>query len=108
MTQLLSQHIIANGPLLSEIVTRDYVDRHVNFLTVVIKNGIDGSAPFKTKTIRRPTVPWINGNIKRDINDRNNTQKAFKINILDTTLQVEYKQEEKCESTPPLCENLLF
>jgi len=101
--QLLCQHIIANESLLSEILTTDDVNRQVNILTHVIKNGIDASAPFKTKTVRRPPAPWISDNIKRAINDRNNTHKALKINRYDTALQAEYKHKKRNVKTLLLC-----
>ena len=90
----LCEHI-ANESSLLDILATDNVDRQIATLTEVIKNSINASAPIKTKTVKRPPAPWIDDNIKRAINDRNNTQKALKINRSDTTLQAEYKHKKR-------------
>lgn len=56
----------------------------------MIRNGINASASIETKTVKRPPALWINDNIKRGINDRNNNHKALKIDRSDTNLQVAF------------------
>lgn len=93
--QSFCELILSKESTLSNISLTDNVNDQVTILTEVIKSSIDALAPYVTRTVRRPPAPWINDDIQRAINDRNNANQALKSNRNEAALQVDYKVKKK-------------
>lgn len=62
------------------ISSPDNVDKQVTLLAKVIISSIYLLPRYTTRTASQPPVPWINDDIKRAIDNRNNAHKALKSN----------------------------
>ncbi len=95
-----SQDIFCNLLLLethklNEIFANDTVDLQVHIFTETFNNCLNKCAPIVTKEIKRPSAPWMNDDLKRLIQERNNVHKFLKIDRNNEELQYRYNDLKK-------------
>ena len=80
---------------LSRIFRTDNVNEQVEIFTNVFNKCLNVCAPTVTKKVCRPFAPWITEDIRSDMRNRNDTQRALKNNRSNILLQERYKTLKK-------------
>ena len=88
---LLCDNILEETFTLNSILNTDDVNQQVKTVTTVLGNTINNCAPEVTSLIRRPPAPWIDGNVKKIIKERDQIQRLLKEDTLNLNLREEYK-----------------
>lgn len=87
--------LLQNTQFFNAIMDTDDVNTQVDIFTENFIKCLDDCAPFVTKSITRPSAPWMNNDIRAAMSLRNNTRKELKSDRHNVTLQEQYKQEKK-------------
>ncbi len=77
---------------LIQILHKDNVNKQVLLLTWVMTDNINQCGPMTNVTLRRPTAPWINNEVKEAILERKRAQKLLKENRHNILLQQKFKE----------------
>ena len=94
-SEILCNMLLNEIDVLNEIVNTDNVNHQVDILTNAMYKCIDSSAPIVTKEVRRPPAPWLSIEVKQLMKERDDTQKALKIDKFNVSLREKYKDQKK-------------
>ena len=86
--------LLAQTPILNNIISTDDVDIQVDIVTNVLSDSIDAIAPEDTIIITRPPAPWINQDIKDAIEERDRMRDQLIVKE-NSQLRESYKNKKK-------------
>ena len=69
--EIFCNRLLANVPSFNSILGTDNVNDQVDIFTLNFKKSLDSCAPIITKTIHRPPAPWMNDEIRKEMQNRN-------------------------------------
>lgn len=90
--------LFENVHSLNNIFLTDSVDKKVHVLMMFFIKCLDMFAPT-VKVVKRPSTPWMNGDLLKAIESRNETQCKFNTDKQNTFLQQEYKMAKSYVKT---------
>ena len=88
------EKLLENVPTLDLISNTDNVNEQVEIFTTTFTKCLDSCAPIVTKTIHRPPAPWMNDEIKKEMQNRNVLRQRREITNNDITNEL-YKLSKK-------------
>ncbi len=86
--------LLENSHDMNNILFTGNVNKQVELFTEVFIKCLDTCAPIVTKEIKRPFAPCMNGDLRRGMKIRNNSQSNLKADRHNSRLQEAYKKEK--------------
>ena len=87
--------LLIETPVLNAILNTDDVHRQVHIFTETFNVCLNRSAPIVTREIERPFAPWIDGDLKRSIYDKNKLQTSLKKDRSNRILDEQFREIKK-------------
>ena len=91
--------LLDNVHCFNDMFFTDDVDRQVHIFNDVFIKCLDICAPTVTKVVKRQATPWMNDDIRKAMNDRNEAQCILKNDRQNIFLQQNYKAAKKFVKT---------
>lgn len=87
--------LLEHSHILNNILHTDNINSQVAILTETFNKCLDQSAPTVTVKVNRPFAPWIDGNLRTLIAEKNKLQSELKVNRYNSELANSFKQAKK-------------